>query len=115
MKTNFLGLAVCASFVGIVYVGTMGGCDDHDHDDGSHSHTDAGGGHVSKYPDCQVIIDKCHPLDVGEETAIHRCHDLAHEAKDNATCTAQKDQCVNGICVIEAGTPGGGNDAGDGG
>jgi hypothetical protein len=115
MKTHILKLAACAGFVAAIYVGGTAGCDDHDHDDGDHSHTDAGG-HVSPYPDCQAIIDKCHPLDVGEETAIHRCHDLAHDAKNNETCTAQKDACILGICVIEAGVPdsggGGGDDAG---
>lgn len=112
MKNQLFKLALAAGFIGVVYLGGTAGCDDHDHDDGDHSHTDAGG-HTSPFPDCQAIIDKCHPLDVGEETAIHTCHDLAHDAKDNATCAAKKNECVLGICVVEAGSSGG--DAGDGG
>ncbi len=55
------------------------------------------GGHVSQYPSCQAIIDKCHPLDV-EEGPIHDCHDLGHAASGDAECAAQKDRCF-ALCV----------------
>jgi len=124
MKGNsVLMLAICAGFCSVVYLGSTGCHDDHDHDDDGHTHTDAGG-HTSQYPDCQVIIDKCHPLDTGEETKAHECHDLAHGAKSNADCTAKKAECLAG-CVepTDAGDGGGGHshdedageDAGDGG
>jgi hypothetical protein len=64
---------------------------------------------VSKYPSCQAIIDKCHELDVGDPGAIHDCHELAHDAPDDATCAAKKDECTK-ACVPAAD---GGSDAAD--
>lgn len=68
--------------------------------DDQHGHEHTGdGGHVSAYPSCQAIIDKCHPLDVGDPGPINDCHALAHDAKDDATCAAKKDNCVTKVCV----------------
>lgn len=72
--------------------------DDHDHS------TD--GGHVSSYPSCQAIIDKCHPLDLGDPGPIHDCHELAHDATDDATCAAKKAECEK-TCVPGAADSGG--------
>jgi len=103
MKILILGVALATA-------ASVYGCS---HDDG-HTHGSSGtsgsGGHVSDYPTCQAIIDKCHELDVGEG-AIHDCHDVAHEAKGDDVCVAKKAEC-DLVCVPDAGAADGGSDAG---
>lgn len=90
MASAFVILTVAALSV---TSGCKSSDDDHDHP--------ADGGHVSSYPSCQAIIDKCHPLDVGDPGPIHDCHELAHDAKDDATCAAKKAECEK-TCVAGA-------------
>ncbi len=70
---------------------------------------DAGEGHTSPYPTCQLILDKCHELDVGEGD-IHECHETAHDATSDAPCQAAKAKCDT-VCVEK---PDGGSDSGGG-
>jgi len=85
-------------------------------DDHHHGSSGTSGGHTSPYVSCQQIIDRCHPLDVGEG-AIHDCHEVAHEASSEEACAAKKDECFR-ACVpaadggsTEAGSEGGAHDA----
>ncbi len=71
--------------------------------------TDAGA-HSSPYPTCQLILDKCHELDVGEGD-IHDCHETAHDATSDAPCQAAKAKCDT-VCV-EKPDSGGGDSGGD--
>lgn len=64
--------------------------------DDDHAHSSSGG-HTSEFPSCEVIVEACHPLDMGEGP-IHDCHELAHEATSDEPCAAQKDACL-ATCV----------------
>ena len=81
----------------------------HSETDHTHDTPDARTGHTSPYPTCQAIIDQCHELDVGEGP-IHDCHEVAHDAKSDGDCVAQKAKCAS-VCVATDG----GVDAADGG
>src|SRR5688572_16714861 len=53
--------------------------------------------------DCKAIVDACHPVDVGTG-AIHVCHETGNKG-DGASCTSQKQSCVD-MChaaVMDAG------------
>jgi hypothetical protein len=64
--------------------------------DDEHSH-----GHTS-FPACEEISSACHDLDTGSGFA-HDCHELAHGAKDEATCTAKKAECLAGCAKTDGG------------
>jgi len=84
------------------------------HTEEGHGHdvpTDEAGGHTSPYPSCNAITQACHKFDVGEGK-IHDCHELAHGAKSDEPCAAEKVSCL-ALCVDEAGTDAGGADAED--
>ncbi len=94
MKTLSRHLGVVAFGGALLFATTASvGCDgDHDHD---HDHDR--GHHTSPYPTCDLIIARCHPLDV-EEGPIHDCHNLGHDATSDEPCVARRDECLR-VCV----------------
>jgi hypothetical protein len=43
--------------------------------------------------ECEAIVDRCHPLDLGTGT-IHDCHEYAEAAgRTAAECTARQSEC----------------------
>ena len=76
-KSKLAAVVITAGLTSAIV--SLGCSDDHDH--------------TSTFPACQAIIDACHTKDDGPGPA-HDCHEVAHGAKDEATCTAQKDACV---------------------
>ncbi len=100
MKKILTGAAIIAA-VASVYA-----CDNHAEEGHGHTvPTDGDGGHTSPYPSCNAITQACHKFDVGEGK-LHDCHELAHGAKSDAPCAAEKTACL-ALCVEEAGTDGG--------
>lgn len=57
---------------------------------------------TSAKPDCDAIVDRCHPLDPGSGP-IHECHETAESREtSNAMCAAQRASCF-AICVATDG------------
>ncbi|MDB4996901.1 MAG: hypothetical protein JWM74_4333 [Myxococcaceae bacterium] len=51
---------------------------------------------VTTTPDCDAIVDACHPKDPGSGP-VHECHETAETAAaahDAKTCTDKKNACV---------------------
>lgn len=98
---TFAGISLSAALIVLA-------CDDHDHDDGDHSHAADAAPHTSKYPLCNDITQACHKYDLGDPGVIHDCHELAHGATKNEDCQPRHDECL-ATCAAA------GADAGDGG
>jgi len=65
---------------------------------------------TSAKPDCDAIVERCHPLDPGSGP-IHECHETAESREtSNAMCVAQHAVCF-AVCVATDGGGGGGADA----
>jgi len=59
-------------------------------------------------PDCEAIVERCHPLDPGTGP-IHECHETAEAAATtNAMCVAQRASCFATCVATDAGTSDGG-------
>jgi hypothetical protein len=53
-----------------------------------------GGKHAEEGPICSEIAEACHhAAEMGTSTEAEDCHDLAHDADEDA-CDAQRDDCV---------------------
>lgn len=44
-------------------------------------------------PDCQAIINACHPKEEGNPGPINDCHEIGH-GTEYARCTSEKARCV---------------------
>ena len=54
-------------------------------------------------PDCEAIVERCHPLDPGTGP-IHECHEAAESAATtNAMCTAQRASCFATCVATDSG------------
>jgi hypothetical protein len=80
--TKFRGLVLCVLALGLV------ACS------GSTSTPDSG--HSVSSPTCEMILERCHPLDTGSGE-IHECHEMS-EANVEADCVAMRDHCFM-VCV----------------
>jgi hypothetical protein len=57
---------------------------------------------TSAKPDCDAIVERCHPLDPGSGP-IHECHETAESREtSNAMCAAQRAACF-AVCVATDG------------
>lgn len=52
---------------------------------------------------CKALSSACHRYDKGGEGVAHDCHELGHDAKDDAVCYARKAECLAACPPIEAG------------
>lgn len=82
------------------------GCSSEEADPPGNAGGSSSGGHGSEFPSCAAISEACHPLDDGNPSPAHTCHELAHDAASEAACAAEKDACL-ATCVADAGSDGG--------
>lgn len=68
---------------------------------GSPSTTNDAGRHSVTSPTCEMILERCHPLDQGVDE-IHECHELS-ELNVEVDCVAMRDHCFATCVAADAG------------
>ncbi len=74
---------------------------------GSTSAGNDAGGHSVSSPTCEMILERCHPLDIGV-AEIHECHELS-EMNVEADCAAMRDHCFATCTPADSGGVDGGS------
>ncbi|MFO0681426.1 MAG: hypothetical protein U0234_05215 [Sandaracinus sp.] len=89
----------CGIVFGITFA-VMAGC-------GTPSTGNDAGGHSVSSPTCEMILERCHPLDMGV-AEIHECHELS-ETNVEADCAAMRDHCFASCTPSDSGGVDGGS------